>query len=70
MRTLIIHIESGDVPMDVVRDEIDSSLNDLMNGDWADRYGQEGDSLDFGFRLFDTLGEAEAWQETGEYSEN
>jgi len=62
MKTIILHIETGDVPADVVEEEIEAWLDDLKSGAWTDRYATEGENLDFGYRIFSSLEDAQAWE--------
>ena len=58
MKTLIVHIEYDDVPEgEDVQEEISGALEDL----------RDRTRCDIGWRFFDSLGEAETWETTGEY---
>lgn len=59
MQKLIVYVETTDVPLEVVKEEVVSWLNDLITGAWADTYGKEGVALDCNFQLFDGAGD---WQ--------
>lgn len=65
MKQLIVHIETSDVPLDVVEQEVDSWLADLKDGAWRERYAGDDGDLDFGWRLFDSLEAAAEWEREG-----
>ena len=63
MKTIVVHIETADVPEDVVREEIESWLDSLRGGAWAEKYGDPyTHDLDFGYRLFSSAEDAAAWE--------
>jgi len=57
MKTLIVHIEFDDIEEEALRERIDAAIPDPARKD------VQGVS----WRVFSSLGEAETWEETGEY---
>jgi len=59
MKKLIVHIEFDGLPMgEDVQEEVSGALEDL----------RDRTKVEIGWRFFDSLGEAEAWEGSGDSS--